>query len=762
MSSLNCSLHFYTLKQIGYEESNVAVTSYHDRTHFETNNTYAFYAEEFHLQQGRKFTLHNKLATLPSKMSKFKDQIKELDDLFTNSKPVIKTTSEHANKETLNHFLACFSSSIAKIIWLESNRLLLVLNDSNLIWILFDTVSGDLIKLKIDKSLASSLPLFNSQTSSTSSAKHAHLSGQLISDAALILHTDSASLVLAYSDAPKVDIVKLNKSSLGYFKANKNEQTLKKLNAFEPQLKTHEFALPSQYFIEKKLCTHASNETFTVWWENSSGMATSLKQENEQFKSISLLDRDDLRHNIQILSLSLKYDNLLEYVFKSEGNLLALSYLTKTSLVAIEQAEDLKSRQFLINIYRYNLPDDLNVEAKNSLKIKLISFELTSKIVSSEQVAASKNSILMLTSDQSLIIYEINRNAYRSHRLVPNEDYVFNGVEWLVDDLLFCVTNINGDLEIFDIGFNALKMTYMNRESAHFGSLGQYLNKNLFARFSNSNRKFEFNKNCFQRIRSARELFADSLWSFFFYSHGPVGVFRVCLTENFNPVSLVSLYLKSSLHAERTRNLENAVKLACELDWDREAKLVLACLNKIVNFILCEQHDVQHDSKIEQLGKRALACFFKPRKQLNEKTIYESKHHVCRLARKYFYHLLQHRSFHSAYLLAVDVGSKDLFTDLYYCALDSNETQMAEICRQTYHEMIRKKDANDLSILNLEPEEEEISEEIDANDSLYNYNNENVYDLNGVETQKSIYKSQIYSCSEIEQFAQKLANKIRI
>lgn len=157
MNAINCSVHFLTLKQIGYEESNVAVSFYHDRTHFDPNqrNQYAQYAEEFSLQQGRQFVLHNRLATTPSKMSKLKDQIKELDGLFQTSQESIKDTDPYVWSSVKNqsYFLSCLNSNLAKIIWLSSNRVLLIMHDAVLVWMIIDTVSGDLIKILIDKSL---------------------------------------------------------------------------------------------------------------------------------------------------------------------------------------------------------------------------------------------------------------------------------------------------------------------------------------------------------------------------------------------------------------------------------------------------------------------------------------------------------------------------------------------------------------------------------------------------------------------------------
>ena len=163
MEGINCSVHFLTLKQIGYEESNVAVTFYHDRTHFDPNqrNQYAEYAEEFSLQQGRQFILHNRLATLPNKVSKIKDQIREFDSLFQSNKDVkiesdLDTKRWSSSKNQID-FHSSFNSSLTKIIWFTANRVLLIMQDGVLVWLIIDTVSGDLIKILTDRTLTSSI-----------------------------------------------------------------------------------------------------------------------------------------------------------------------------------------------------------------------------------------------------------------------------------------------------------------------------------------------------------------------------------------------------------------------------------------------------------------------------------------------------------------------------------------------------------------------------------------------------------------------------
>ena len=408
MNGISCSVNFLTLKQIGYEESNVAVSFYHDRTHFEQNskNLYASYAEEFSLQQGRHFVLHNRLATTPAKMSKIKDQVKEFDALFadTSTEHATKNTKQTSN-ETSSLFLSHLNTSLAKIIWLSSNRLLLIMQDGTLVWLVIDTISGDLIKILLDKTLVT--PFGPSHSS--------NLSGKCVCDVALLCkETKSVSpiLILTYSDKSKIDLITFHKASQinEHLKSSKEPYKLEKLSTYEPALTlSYEFACPSIYSIEKRISTMSSkspNTTFGVWWPNDGQLVwhpTSSTNDNKQ--PISLLERDDLRNNVLILSTDLADVNLMEYLFKSDGLLLALNYLDENSLISVEQTET-NAHKYVITIFRYELPSEseameakklmkvsLNAsgfKSKKSLKIKLSSFSLNAKVASIEQIKFSR------------------------------------------------------------------------------------------------------------------------------------------------------------------------------------------------------------------------------------------------------------------------------------------------------------------------------------------------------------------------------------
>ena len=706
MSNLNCSVHFLTLKQIGYEESNVAVTFYHDRTHFEANqrNLYAQYAEEFSLQQGRQFVLHNRIATTPSKMTKLKDQVKEFDALFqsqTNETSLTNTQNinnvknsitepnprlSKASQEMNNYFLASQNSKIAKQIWLTQTNLLLIMQDALLVWLIIDPVSGDIIKLLIDKSLTTN-----------NSFK---LSGSLICDSALLTKTKQAMLILAYADRSTVDLISLTKSSQFLESLELGKEKLEKFNSFEPYLKKFDFACPTLYRIEKRLSIldQVDNSTFVLWWSNDGQLVWQPRNEN-QISGISLLERDDLRNNVLVLTTYVIDSNLLEYLFKSDGLLLSINHLNKSSLIAVEQIES-NVQKYSICIYRYDLQFDTDLKpAKSSstLKIKLTSFTISSKIASTEQIKVSKKFILMLSTDQTIITFDLNRNIVNKLKINVSTDLSFSGIEWLLEDLLFVVYDLNGRLLIYDVGFNCLDLDYMTRYSIKFKSLSEYLNKNLFSQLTGTQLSIG-KKNHFVKLVSSMKIFKDSLWTCFHFSKGPFGLFRLSVLNDFNCISLVNLYLKNvplSSDSEKgeeenislvVKSLQSGVNLLNQLDWDREANLCLACIYKILNFLLSDR--VEFSLKIEELIEECLATFYKPKRSLLEKTIYENKQQVSRYARRFFYKLLENDSLGKAFSLAVDIGAKDLFNDLYYCSLDNGEKQLSEVCRKKYHEIV--------------------------------------------------------------------------
>ena len=191
----------------------------------------------------------------------------------------------------------------------------------------------------------------------------------------------------------------------------------------------------------------------------------------------------------------------------------------------------------------------------------------------------------MLAIDQTLIIYDLHRNLVNRGKIVDPLAKTFKSIEWLLDDLLFCVYSGSEDdggcLAIFDIGLNRLDLNYMTRFKLKCSSLGEHLNERLTKR------------NKLAALVSSRTISHDSLWSFFSFANGPpLGLFRLALPNNFNCIALITHYLKCSQFddSENSRYLNGAVQLMRALDWDHDGYAALTCLYKCMNFLLSQNY----------------------------------------------------------------------------------------------------------------------------------------------------------------------------
>ncbi|XP_077782710.1 WD repeat-containing and planar cell polarity effector protein fritz homolog isoform X3 [Podarcis muralis] len=85
--------------------------------------------------------------------------------------------------------------------------------------------------------------------------------------------------------------------------------------------------------------------------------------------------------------------------------------------------------------------------------------------------------------------------------------------------------------------------------------------------------------------------------------------------------------------------------------------------------------------KVAQL-EASLRTFYAPTRPLSETTVLEYRDQISRYARRFFHHLLRHQRFEKAFLLAVDIGARDLFMDIHYFALDKGELALAEVAKR--------------------------------------------------------------------------------
>ena len=720
---MQASIHYVTLKQSGYDESNTAATFYHDKTHFssQNENPYAKYTESFHAAQGRSFMLHNRKAAVPSKMTMIKDKLKEFDDLLARN--TIKASNDVVN------------SPVVKIIWITSSLMLLVIQDGNLVWVVVDPISNDLLQILVDKSLIQVNPT--------------KLSGSIICDALFYLNPScidkkidpselTSKLILAYLDKSRLDIIGFAKSATFLSYLYNPDIKLEKLASFDPTISFMDFSCPTSYRIAKHLCypffvqdySTESNysQSFTLYWPNDGQIVWTPSS------ALSSLEKDDLSTNVIVVSHKKNHqDSLIQHLFKSTGYLLKLNYLNEKHLIAVEQSES-TTQQFVISIYRYELTSDVIsrpaiYNTQHSFKNMIFMFNLSSKIKFVSNLSSSKRYIIMISSDLTVFLCDLVRKIAHKYSLTAEK---FNTAslkaEWILADFMFCIYDVNSKIAFYDISFNEIELKYANRDQNIIKNLNENLNQNVF----DLN-----NTNFFSHLSSFNDIFLDTLNISFAFQKGPFGLLKVKLPNNFNELSLISTYIKSNTSdsVQYTKNILKAVNLLGMLDWDTRGDVCILCFNKILNFLLSEE--IQFNLQTQMLIEQALCSFYTPQRPLAEKTIEEYKYLVTRYARRFFYQLLRYESFDKAFLLAVDIGAKDLFNDLYYCALDRQEIQLAEICRKKFKEMAaeelqqyykqQSKSNTSLSQLNYSESDYDIFTSADEFDSSEEQNSENSY-----------------------------------
>nr|AAH56139.1 AV249152 protein [Mus musculus] len=97
------------------------------------------------------------------------------------------------------------------------------------------------------------------------------------------------------------------------------------------------------------------------------------------------------------------------------------------------------------------------------------------------------------------------------------------------------------------------------------------------------------------------------------------------------------------------------------MDWDTLGQQCLIGMGTIVNHLLRQRLTPEREAQLEA----SLGTFYAPTRPLLDTTILEYREPVSKYARRLFHHLLRYKRFEKAFLLAVDIGARDLFMVSY-------------------------------------------------------------------------------------------------
>ncbi|XP_062972043.1 WD repeat-containing and planar cell polarity effector protein fritz homolog [Elgaria multicarinata webbii] len=159
------------------------------------------------------------------------------------------------------------------------------------------------------------------------------------------------------------------------------------------------------------------------------------------------------------------------------------------------------------------------------------------------------------------------------------------------------------------------------------------------------------------------------------FDKGPIGVLHfkmgVVPRGQLGCVEIIQEYIHQD-------EMHEAINILGGMNWNTVGHQCCVSLSAIVNYLLRQKLTPAREAQLEA----SLGTFYAPTRPLSETTVLEYRDQISRYTRRFFHHLLRHQRFEKAFLLAVDIGARDLFMDIHYFALDKGELALAEVAKK--------------------------------------------------------------------------------
>ncbi|XP_036816919.1 WD repeat-containing and planar cell polarity effector protein fritz homolog isoform X4 [Oncorhynchus mykiss] len=133
----------------------------------------------------------------------------------------------------------------------------------------------------------------------------------------------------------------------------------------------------------------------------------------------------------------------------------------------------------------------------------------------------------------------------------------------------------------------------------------------------------------------------------------------------------------------RCGQVDQALGILGAMEWSTMGTECYRALTSVTDYLLRLELDQTREAQLEA----ALGVFYAPPRPLSDSVVLEYRGPISKYARRFFHHLLRHQRFEKAFLLAVDIGARDLFMDLHYVAWDKGEVVLAEVAQRKANEI---------------------------------------------------------------------------
>ncbi|NXP56350.1 FRITZ protein, partial [Heliornis fulica] len=282
----------------------------------------------------------------------------------------------------------------------------------------------------------------------------------------------------------------------------------------------------------------------------------------------------------------------------------------------------------------------------------------------------TEDKLVLGCEDSSIILYE----AYNQVTLIAQAELLPALITYHPSGAIFVVGSSQGELQLFDTALSPVKIQLLAQDYSPEATL----------QFS---KHFDVPSSLVQIQWAAPQGASASADGadihdllLVRFDKGPLGVLHfklgVITGGQLGLVDIIHQYI-------RYDEIHEAINVLNTMNWNMMGRQCYICLSAIVNHLLKQKLTPEREAQLEA----SLGTFYAPTRPLLDATVLEYRDPISRYARRFFHHLLRYQRFEKAFLLAVDIGARDLFMDIHYLALDKGELALAEVA---------KKKANDI------------------------------------------------------------------
>ncbi|XP_044628484.1 WD repeat-containing and planar cell polarity effector protein fritz homolog isoform X4 [Equus asinus] len=470
------------------------------------------------------------------------------------------------------------------------------------------------------------------------------LVGKLISDTISDALLTDSFIILSFFAQNKLCFIQFTKK-MGSPDVNKR---LEKLSALDYKISYYEIPGPVNRTTERRLAINCVQDIVVCWWPLVSDDAWPWAPISSEKNRANLLLLGYAQGRLEVLSS-----------VRTEWDPLDVRFGTKQpyQVLTVERSISVDKEPMADScIYEY---------VRNKIHcVSVTRIPLRSKAISCCR-NVTEDKLILGCEDSSLILYETHRRV----TLLAQAELLPSLICCHPTGSILLVGSNQGELQIFDMALSPINIQLLAEDR----SPGETLQFNKF---------FDLSSGLVQMQWIAPQVVSQKPDSgdiydllFLRFDRGPLGVllFKLGIFTR-GQLGLVDIIFQY-IHCDE---ICEAINILSSMNWDTLGHQCFISMSAIVNHLLRQKLTPEREAQLEA----SLGTFYAPTRPLLDSTILEYRDQISKYARRFFHHLLRYQRFEKAFLLAVDIGARDLFMDIHYLALDKGELALAEVARK--------------------------------------------------------------------------------